>query len=521
MFRQTVMLVSILVYLFSSLAEERVSATSELFELIESDQEVSCEALSNSFCSEMYNQKNRGNFEFLGDRYNSGKSKFSGFPMVQKLYVLDLVRALKKLPPRFAELVTPSVNKLHQLLEAEEDNNKWGRRFNKASNEFEMAYQAYLDELVFSEHPELESKRLDDLTPQDTLIVTKYIWRGNRELVDALYDSDEKWILTKALFLRVKSDLLNEISLLPLPSGLLEVMKRKINTIEISKPYLDPNLLGAGADCATTKVNAMYLKNKHKFTVCRGYLNSFESESNLYLVMAHELAHSIDPQGLLQEYFRNTSVAQLMREVRRTKGQLSCHDWRQKKEDVLSNRPEYYRLPFNFVDLTNCLVDRSGIKEGHPDTLRNAGEILTFKYLAAYANDDDFLRLINLNTLRYGEVTQNPFHLNPTLNDIVNNKIYEYSEYGEPYISLLFVQEYTCQNSGQDKLSDTDRVKLAIEEISKILRVYFESHFGAFGLEDGLMAGFQLSKPSSEDFADWMAQKAFEKYISKIESLKE
>jgi hypothetical protein len=128
------------------------------------------------------------------------------------------------------------------------------------------------------------------------------------------YRAQEK-LIKDDLFVRVKKQLVKKVSSLPIDEKKKEFMISKLKGI--SYGGINCEEMGSGLSKMFI-ANAYYNPKIETFKVCKGLLSKNISEFHLAFVIAHELAHSIDPcsikigpEGEALKYSKTTEVEKL------------------------------------------------------------------------------------------------------------------------------------------------------------------------------------------------------------------
>ncbi len=485
-----------------------------LDQLIQSPNPVSCEELSDAFCDELWSSKSKGNFSYFDDQYLMGSGKNSEINNAIRIDFEAFRSGINTVPLDLQKKIEEPLNKLIQLMENEDSSKTWARKFNLESQALSQKFSEYSEDVVYAQRPDLKEVREEDLSPSDILEFRKSEWKMNKIIVDAKYKNHKNWKRVEALFSVVQNDIIHVIENLNLSSEVKQKMIHEITTIQLSLPYVDPVILGTSSDCGTTEVNAMYMPSKHKFTVCAGYFNTVVSEVNLYLVMAHELAHSIDPDKYLKDHLVTTPFFKLLNQV--AFQSLGCSDWSQKKEAALSSEIQQYDLPKEIYQLSQCLVDRSELSKPTQEEILNSVGIISKNTISDFVNSNFATYLITPLKKKYGVEVSNPLFLNPKLLDSVLNGQYMY-ENDVVYLSPIFVQEYKCQTTSDESI----KLEKALQNSRALVKRYLYEMSTIYKEESSLLTSFGFAKASNEDFADWIAQKAFEHSLKSKKSLAE
>ena len=512
---------------------------------------ISCEQLSDEFCKTLWSSENQGNFHFSdGKQVLYGERRKHIISNAQFIYNQKLVKSRCHLPEdikRMAGIQCGSedikedlLSKLEGLLsqvdsigQNKKSINTWIRSVNSILSDFDNIISDTADERSYKEKPDLSYKFWSDYKPADMKIFHRNYYDIKREIMDAIYLQDLDWLRVVELFDEVKKDILNVIDKMRLTSETKLTLKGKINSVKLSLPYEDPGSMNSSPGCATHKNNAFYTLtlSGNRFAFCIGAIN-INSEGFIYRTMAHEIAHSIDPKFFLLEVLYSSPLFHSLRQLYRSDASLTCEKWTKQKNDTFILPSEIYQLPEGLADLDQCLVDRTHLKDLNSDSLDRQSDKISHKAMSAYANKNTFTYLSSPEVIKNGKRIKNEFYMKPKLFSEKDNSYFEDALFTKGYLHLpsVFIQEYKCLLKRTDTegqafsatLKEEQAFSAALKEtekLNKIYQYYYLSILGRNTYNQG-MTHSKLSKPSSEEFADWIANKAMELKLQRIASVK-
>jgi hypothetical protein len=303
-----------------------------------------------------------------------------------------------------------------------------------------------------------------------------------------------------------------------------------INQLEAAKltlPYTSDYGLNAEDDCASTTVNAYYFSSRNELVVCAGLFNTFQSESSLYFVLAHELGHSIDTTRLSQfDYRENSSVYKnLARLV--SKEKMSCDEWAKAKQEMLDRPQEFQPVDGKrpLEKLVACLKDRSQLKDFETAQVKALADYKADEDLARYAERNQFLKIAQPTITENGELRPNPYFLKPE-----NFTAYLRPPFSDGKYRLeagprdIFYRELTCageeNGQGYEAIKDKEqRAKIfqqAMRVTQQVLRAKTEDWYTFCGRGCSDLAAHQLAANSNENAADWFASQANQRYLARM-----
>ncbi len=312
-------------------------------------------------------------------------------------------------------------------------------------------------------------------------------------------------------------------------------MIKKLKSVEISLPYGDPKILSNWSDCGEASINAFYTRRFNKITMCAGIFNTMQSEGTIYKIMAHEFAHSIDPSGMCEDNYKQTGTRKIIETMYNAKGNTfdDCTKWKKIINENFSCPKKIEEPGSPLKDFTNCLVDRSRLKPFKTESVREVASRQADGLMSSWASNHDFIRLTTPMIKKGTEEEPNEFYLRPDILNLNDNKFYKL-DYNSTYIPTaeIFVQTLKCPVKEnicpKDKPEHTpeetpegQKFKDALDNTRDIIQGTLERMYSQCGIEEPSLAEDRLSKTSSENFADWLANKAMIQNLSQMDSLKD
>ena len=340
------------------------------------------------------------------------------------------------------------------------------------------------------------------------------------QIMDSIYQNDPDWRKAIDIFEEVRTDVLTVIDNMTLAPGIKHAMKEKISLVQISLPYEDPRTMGGDEDCAVDEDNAYYELTNSSFSFCIGSINTSHNEGAFYGTIAHEIAHAVDPNTFLEDVFKKTPMARLLSQIYESNASTPCEKWKRRKEDIFVLPSEIYQLPAGLAAMDQCLADRQHLDELDYSSLDYVSKRIAESSIDSYASEQIFSYLTTPFILKKGALKSNDFYLEPKLFAEAENEYFTDKYFLEGYFhqASVFVQEYKCRLS-QSGVTETQAFLEALEETKKLNTVYEYFYSSILGRNSRDLTDFNLSKPSDEDFADWISYRAVELKLKRIPSL--
>ena len=429
---------------------------------------VFCEELSDNFCQTLHSSDNQGDFQFAdgtwllhGDRRENFISH-AWFIHLQKTAESrcrqpdDLKTALgiecgpgdekRDLLSRLGDQLA----KLDSVPPAAKESDAWIKSLNRILSDFYHVINQTAFERTFRENPDLRDKFWSDYSAEDRKLFNGHYYDIRTEATNAVYLNDPNWLKIVALFEEVKTDVLAVVSQTALAAETKQTLRDKINSVEISLPYADPRTTYSNISCAQDEDNGYYSVTDNRFTICAGTINTSQNEGVFYGITAHEIAHSIDPNVLLQDVFKQSPLVRLASRLYESGAGLPCDYWEEQKRELFSPPAEIHRLPPGLASIDQCLADRSGLDELNPSSLDYASKRMAEESINRYASWNEFSYLTTPFVFEGGELTENEFYLKPKLFAEKENSYFKQKGFsqGEFHPASVFVQEYKCRLEG-------------------------------------------------------------------------
>ena len=527
--------------------------------LYEVSNPVFCEELADEFCKSFWSSENQGNFQFSnGTQVLYGDKRKDVISHAKFIYNQKLAKSRCQLPEDLKHMMGihcgPEDKKEDLLAELELllsqagsiDQNReaiksWQDSINKIHLEFEHLIEVVAFERAVREMPDLSKDflgDLDDYHPGKMKVLSESHYDIKTEIMDAVYLDDPDWHRIVVLFEEVRADVLTVIDQMVLTPETKQIMKEKIRLIKLSLPYEDPRTAHSGVDCATYKNNAAYDSVTNSVYLCMGSINTSDNVGTFYGIIAHEMAHSIDPNDFLKDMLKQSPLFQALRELYESNASLSCEEWEKQKATVFVLPSEIYQLPEGLAAIDQCLENKehlNGLNSQFLDYVNKRIEETSIRF--SDANRDTFSYLTTLEFFRKGVWERNEFYLEPKL--LAESYFKEdYFLLGHFHKASVFVQEYKCRLF-QQGITKEQAFADALEETKRLNTNYEYSYFSVLGRNSEYLEDFNLSKfggfedlfsfkifepnlrHTSEDFADFVSFKTLELKLQRISSLKE
>ena len=501
---------------------------------------VSCEELTDGFCETLYSAENRGNFQFPdGTQILAGEKRQHIISNASFIYYQKLAESRCRFPEDVKiqmgihcgedDEKTDLLARLNALL-SEVDSigqdsksvESWRRTGSQIISDVNFVITNVAYERTFKDSPHLSEKLRNDWTFHDRKTSHENYYSVHKEIMDAVYLNDPDWQRVVRVFKEARQDVLRVLERMDLNPETKDFMKAKVNAVKLSLPYMEKIETDNIKDCATFEIAAYYISSSNTVFICMGQVNTSLNEGNFYVTAAHEIAHSIDPGTFLLDIFKQTPMAHLLKELYETHASLDCDDWEERKNEIFVFPSEIYQLlQEKFNSLDQCLVDRQDHRDINHQSLEYVSVAISKRAMAHDANTHTFSYLTTVEIFKAGVLRNNEFYLEPRLLEESRNRYQEVRHFQQGFFHDLsvFVQEYRCHRlSGSDR-EEEEVFAESLEETHRLRDIYEYELANIVGRNSRKLAAFKLSKPSHEDFADWISYKALELKLRRIPSI--
>lgn len=495
----------------------------------------SCESLSDQFCSDLWNGNTFGNLEKKGVRIYFGKTPHDGIPLFRKMDHEALIQAADSYDPDLKTPLKPLLKKLEKVLIQEKDSTAWYRKLALIRTKINQVIEDVAEARTFKRRPDLKKKKWSQYRIADDIDIQKDLDLVKNHILIKQYENHPHWLRVVKLFPTVKTYLIQALEESNFSKELKETMIERLRQVELSLPIEDPLNMRAMSSCEKSPINAYYFQQANKFTICPGYFNAIQSEGAMFGAMAHELSHSIDPNALRNNEFKKTPIFNLANLLAKNQGQYECTKWSELKSQVLKSKIHFFELPNELKKLTDCFVDHSKLDPINLKTLESPVRAFTKSDMSSLARDQSFSVLASYQIYHKGILEPNDLYLRPDLLEIKANKNSDFNkENGSLYLNHLFSQELKCLVESDKPSNDfktyfnqlpknqqNEYFQKALELTEQLYPKYLYEYYAIHGVETRDLLSYNLSKPSVEFWADWLALKAFSRFLKDQKSVEE
>lgn len=404
------------------------------------------------------------------------------------------------------------------ILKNESSTKKWKESLEEAMEDISKEIGKIITRRQDEIYPELENTKGQDLSNNDLEKLLTVNYEITNKILEAKYKESPQWKRIEKIYNSIKESFYKVIDQRNITTDLKNKLKSKIKSVDLSLPYSDPRLLSANLTCQSTENNAYYTPKYNKFTVCAGMMNAFQSDSTLTSVIAHELAHSIDPERQRSDKLNDLPLIQGILEESNNGEIKDCSKWNQffsKVPEIINS--ELVRPTDQMENFTRCLLPNK--KELLPMDNKLMTE-LSFKFtdiqLSYFSTYNLFSQLATEKVFRKGKEISNEVYLNPvemrrkSTGFLIPNNVIE-----EVSTEDFFVAAMKCDGKSKDprifnELSKEQKNKIFQESINRardLNAMINKINFNETNNENGMLISERIADQSSENFADWMSAK--------------
>lgn len=474
------------------------------------DAKPSCSRLGDDICLKLNNAVSGGNLEFENSRFYTGVSEKSYLTMAYKMNLQALIESRTRLPRDLRPKAEPILRKMEAYLSTEFGSMGWLRNLQEIEDEFFRALRKTAEARVSLAGPE---KRQN---------IKNVITDLKNEVLEAKYSNHPNWKRVEKVYHQVKEDLLAEISEMSISEELREQLRARVRAVELSLPYPDPRKIYPWPNCSEDSDNAFYDPSFHKLSVCAGLFNSFQDESALAYVIAHELGHAIDISRQAEMRLARSDVGKALSRFCNAKGPaMSCAEWKGIRGKLIARPRSISISPAPFDKLGACLKPLKGLRRWDSKKLREAADQMAAdvmenaSYLDASENS-----AFQSNFEALATVSSNEFYMGPA---VLRGRSFATAGTNGCRFDMTYevlTQILFC--SGYGGLAPSARgpaFQKALQETEQIHRVLFDHWFRECGRNCPELVQDSLSRDVEEQLSDWYAHRVMVRYLKREESL--
>jgi hypothetical protein len=452
-----------------------------------------CKQISNQFCEKL--TANEGNF----DKMSLGRSKKSALSEVDRADLMSLIEGSKYLAPELVSL-KPGLQKLSQVMASEKDSTDWYKKL----GDVRKALSSEIEVLSAKSAKRSLSKKTSSPTKEDRDFEH---FRERGRLLDlvteAKFKANPRWLKVEEVFNKVKAAMIKEVQSMDFPAEDKTLRINKITETTLSYPSGLKTIGPLGElikkDCRNNMLNAVYNSATRSLTICAGLVNGVQSEGSLYMVMAHELAHSFNYNNL--GHLEKSPLDSYIQAIFETNGNIPCDQWMDLRNVFIGIPPGLSCDQAPYTNLLKCLMKNNQLTP-EASMAQNQKEF------------EEYFEKMNLCTLadkKSGLVHKNP----KELVDRLYPKLFTREPMGyegsipkgleklsiDPYV---MAQEMKCQ----PKFNCTETLK----EL-KMTRQPVAASTDPACIRD--------SHRSVENEADWYAQRILRSYVASLKGIRQ
>lgn len=494
-----------------------------------------CSDLTDNLCDVLWSKERQGKLKVSDGAVMMGKSGKSDAAIERIEDLRALLASEPRLPADFKKKAAPLLAKLRKLLAEEKDSKKWYRDLSNWYTEWQRAIDDTADERTEKRHPEFKKIKYQDLKIEQKAIYKRDDLELKDQILDAKYKGHPNWQRVERVFTQAREDVMEEIKKLKIPEAQRDELLAQMTSVKVTLPYLDPDRIGAKSDCASTTINAFYSRRHNAFTVCAGYFNTFQSDSALYFTVAHELAHAIDPQGSAQrEFARSSWLANALKPLIGARGpEIPCSQWEEIVEKAKAAAPPTQARSLDAMQpLYDCLKPKGDLAPFSADSLKSAADRTAKKAVSGYASENAFTQLAQATLTKDGESLENEFYMRPDrLLASDRGNIFVALKQRDAEIAEIFTQSLACAELpvGGEKVryenaKREDRARifdLAVREAKTVIGARLLDWYSYCGRNCSALVEDNLAVQADENFADWLANRAFSSFLARKKNLRE
>lgn len=501
-----------------------------------------CSSITDNLCQELWDAKHQGNLKTSDGEIRLGRSPKSSLVNLSTLEDnWALIKTQPRLPKDLQGPAKPLLAKLQKLLKKEAETIDWVRRYNRWDQVWQQLLSDVAQDRAIKKSPLLKQTRLSERTQIENSLINREYYKLLDEVTIAKYQNHPNWKRVEKLFEGLRESLLAEISEFPYDQEFKDFLTRRVKSVELTLPLQDIDTFDGRKDCSESAINAYYHPSYNKITVCTGLFNSLKSDSAIYIILAHELSHSIDPATYNSAWIKeNGERTKALQPLIGIQGKpLPCQEWEALVAKMQATPIEKKMKVKPYDALAQCLDNDQPLRKPFdPAEIHRQVEEDLVETLNYLANRNLFSSMVIPKYAEFGKEKKNPYFLGPEV------FISEFSDKGYapsnlsvrsyPVSPEVFFQVVQCEYERQKsplplkefftERGATERdlvLKSSIEASKHVFAMLFEESYYSCGQYCSAFVRKGMARNVEEKFADWMSFRLFHRYLKTKTSLEE
>ncbi len=519
---------------------------------------VACEDLVKNFCERLSHSEQK--IDGQEHSVQLGQMEEFGIPRTRYAYLQTLTESAPNLPADLQTRWDPLLATLREHLKNPLRPIDWRRKLADIEVDLERSITDVAWNRFKRKYPEIASEHSDwtNLLPRGEALFQNIKAELKSEAARAQWKNHPNWQRVERTFVTTQALLREEIAQMNVTATEKKFLQERVDSVRLVIPSFDPadGMSPPTSDdtgaCATTQENAFYNTATNTYTVCAGWVMGITSDSHLISSMAHELAHSIDPDTTCRAAWRNSEPMKYLQKLTRIDAGLLCIDWSKFwagfNPAVPKTEPIDKKGTTNLYRCLGLKSESSGLKKWNAARIAELAEETAEEYMGTYAEVEDFTDMIvepppkisaatkKLNDPLEDEGSdskdfprvrpsenqtrqrQRELYLKPELIAAANHGAsLKDPSLGERYIELfMFKQNFLCNKQDKDKAME-EALEQTLEQAKRIL-IYETTFCGRDSLFLKGKPGY--SRQVGEEYPDWVADRVFARYLAKEPNLK-
>ncbi|MEY4615453.1 MAG: hypothetical protein RJB66_413 [Pseudomonadota bacterium] len=504
-----------------------------------------CSSITDDLCNQLWDAKHQGNLSAFDGEIMLGRSKKSRLVNLSTLTDLRaLITAESSLPEDLKKQAAPLIARLSMILKSESETIQWARQYHRWETLWNQMLSDVAQDRAIKKSPELRKTRLADRTQIENSLINREYYQLVDQITLAKYDKHPHWLRVKKFFEGIKKDLISEVTEFPFAEDFKNFLIARVQRVELTLPFQDLETFDGRKDCAESTINAYYHPSYNKITVCAGLFNSLKSESAIYIILAHELSHSVDPSSYNLAWLKeNGPRTKVLRPLIGVKNKpLTCDQWNKMVTELEVAKIEKVKKALPFDSLADCLDEGRPLKKAFdPMEVSRKIEEDIVDSMDFLSNRNLFSSMVIPNYEEFGREKKNPFFLDPDVfasemsskGYTPNNK----KTRSHPATAEIFYQAIRCEHEAKKSevpiteyftkksLGEREQVfRSSIETTQHVLVLLLEEIYYSCGQYCPAFVRNGMARNIDEKFADWMSFRLFQRFLktkSKLEEKRE
>jgi len=483
-----------------------------------------CSHLFESFCARLYAPGNNGNLKIAeGIEVNLGPSP-SDFSRGYYLHEKMKLENKNKFNPDFLKILERKhhFQKLKKFLARPSRKKRTLKQATElyieldsvVASDWSDAIDEYLLIQMNKKYPHYFNIPADNIPPEMIFERNRLRDQFNAALNTTIWGHSSYFLQIQAEFEEVRRETVLFIRESKLPPSVSERWIAKLKSVQIIPPNSKAGL--SDKNCDIWLQNASYYPEHNVIMICAGYFGQ-----DAYAVLAHELAHSIDPGNSAQDFLIHESpgvFATFSKSLScESSKKINCKEWEMTRDASLKEL-ENISFKNEMLNFDQCFQNRKIKPISDKNYLNQIALAESVERMEGEARDNEFLKMIKPKLpLPDGTEQTNPAYLNSCGFYPFEAEIGVFR--GFALVRSIFVNEYRCNTNTEGP----EKLRTSIESTKSIYQSLYAAKIrveGSFSRAKKLQTD-GYAEDVGERFADYFRSEIVARILKKYPDLQE